>query len=74
MGENHMLSAILASRYVRIRSWKDVVAILVTAVVYGGLLYLLPRIFPTLSETAVKVISIIAGLIVCLLMLFGLDA
>mgnify|MGYP007070190703 CR=1 FL=1 len=69
-----MLSAFLASRYVRIRSWKDVVAIIVTAVVYGGLLYLLPRIFPQLSENTVKIISFIAGLIVCLLMLFGLDA
>ncbi|MBQ8079599.1 MAG: hypothetical protein IJ236_06575 [Oscillospiraceae bacterium] len=69
-----MLSAILASRYVRIRSWKDVVAIIITALVYGGLLYLLPRIFPNLPQNAVKIISFIVGVIVCIIMLFALDA
>ncbi len=74
MGENDMLSAILASRYVRIRSWKDVVAIIITGAVYAGLLYLLPRIFPNLSHNAVKIISFIVGVIVCIIMLFALDA
>lgn len=69
-----MLSVFFAARRIRIRSWKDVVAILVTGVCYAGLLYLLPRLFPQLSQNAVKIISFIASLIVCLLMLFGLGA
>lgn len=69
-----MLSAFLASRYVRIRSWKDVVAIAVMVVLYIILDFVLGKVFPNMNERLKKIIIYIAVLVVGLIMLFGLDA
>ena len=62
------------SRRVRIRSWKDVVAIIVTGVVYAALYYGLPKVFPAMSERTAKLIGFVGALIVCVIMLFALGA
>ncbi|MBR7039721.1 MAG: hypothetical protein IKI21_10830 [Oscillospiraceae bacterium] len=62
------------SRRVRIRSWKDVVAIIVTGIVYGVVYYGLPKLFPAMSERTAKLIGFVAALIVCIIMLFALGA
>ncbi len=62
------------TRRIRIRSWKDVVTIIVTGVVYVLLRFGLGKLFPNLSDKVLNVIAFIGGVIVCVTMLFALDA
>lgn len=61
-------------RRIRIRSWKDVAAILVCAVVYTAISLGLPKLFPNIPQKAANVIAGVAGVIVTFVMLFALDA
>lgn len=58
-------------RVIRIRSWTDIVLIAIAAVMLWGLNTLLPKVFPNLSENAVKWISYLLVFVFCLIWVFA---
>ncbi len=58
-------------RTIRIRSWTDIVLIVIAAVMLWGLQTLLPKIFPNLSENAVKWITYITVFVFSLIWVFS---
>lgn len=62
------------ARRIRIRSWKDVVVIIALIPIVIILQWVVKKLFPDLSERAVDVIVKIAGVIICVILLFAIDA
>ncbi len=59
------------ARRVRIRSWKDLVLILVAAVIIFALQWLLKKFMPDLSEKTVNIISYAIGFVIILIGVFA---
>lgn len=62
------------ARRIRIRSWKDVVIILVMIPIVIVLQWVVKKLFPDLQERTVDIIVRIAGVIICVILLFAIDA
>lgn len=62
------------ARRILIRSWKDVVVIIALIPIVIILQWVVKKLFPDLSERAVDVIVKIAGVIICVILLFAIDA
>lgn len=65
------LNTMAVLRVIRIRSWTDIVLIAIAAVMLWGLNTLLPKVFPNLSENAVKWISYLLVFVFCLIWVFA---
>ena len=64
------ISAASLYRRVRIRSWKDLVAMLIAGAIYYGLYWLLVN-KAGMSERNARIIAMICGVIVCVMLLFA---
>lgn len=59
------------ARRIRIRSWKDLVLIIVAAVIIFGLQWLLKKFMPNMSEKTVNIISYAIGFVIILIGVFA---
>ncbi len=61
-------------RRIRIRSWKDLAAVVAGVVIYLLISFGLPKLFPHISEKTANTIGVVATFITVLALLFGLNA
>ncbi len=61
-------------RRIRIRSWKDLVLVLVAALVIFGVQWVLKKFFPNMPEKAVTVISYGIGIVIIAIGIFAMPA
>lgn len=60
------------ARRIRIRSWKDLVLVLVAALVIFGVQWVLKKFFPNMPDKAVSVISYGIGIVIIVIGVFSI--
>lgn len=60
------------ARRIRIRSWKDLVLVLVAALVIFGVQWVLKKFFPNMPDKAVSVISYGIGIVIIVIGVFAI--
>ncbi len=73
-GEMQMTLSIAETmaRRIRIRSWKDLVLVLVAALVIFGVQWVLKKFFPNMPDKAVSVISYGIGIVIIVIGVFSI--
>lgn len=60
------------ARRIRIRSWKDLVLVIVAALVIFGVQWVLKKLFPNMPDKAVSVISYGIGIVIIVVGVFAI--
>lgn len=60
------------ARRIRIRSWKDLVLVIVAALVIFGVQWVLKKLFPNMPDKAVSVISYGIGIVIIVIGVFSI--
>ena len=60
------------ARRIRIRSWKDLVLVIVAALVIYGVQWVLKKLFPNMPDKAVSVISYGIGIVIIVVGVFAI--
>ncbi len=73
-GEMQMTLSIAETmaRRIRIRSWKDLVLVIVAALVIYGVQWVLKKLFPNMPDKAVSVISYGIGIVIIVVGVFAI--